>query len=75
MAAIINKNYTNESDVKSVGRKQNCALSEKGAWIECEIIKDAGNKQNKRNKPEAYPGLAQNSTQNLTPSSFVVIAV
>ena len=31
MAAIINKNHAHGNDVRPVARKQNCALSEKGA--------------------------------------------
>ena len=35
-------------DARPVKRKQNCALSEKGALIICKIIKDAGNKKKKQ---------------------------
>ena len=36
-----------EDDVRPVEKRQDCALSEKGAWIAREIIKDAGNKKKK----------------------------
>ena len=58
MAAIINKIHAHGNDVRPVERKQNCAFSEKWAWIAREIIKDVGNKEkNKRKKPEACPRL------------------
>ena len=61
MLAIINKTHAHGSDVRPVGRKQNCTLSEKRASNMYEIIKNVGNKKkNKRNKSEAYPGLRQN---------------
>ena len=62
MLAIINKTHAHGSDVRPVGRKQNCTLSEKRASNMYEIIKNVGNKKKKkkRNKSEAYPGLRQN---------------
>ena len=61
MLAIINKTHAHGSDVRPVGRKQNCTLSEKRASNMYEIIKNVGNKKkNKRNKSEVYPGLRQN---------------
>ena len=46
-------------DARPVKRKQNCALSEKGALIICKIIEDAGNKEkkNKCKKTETCPRL------------------
>ena len=41
----LNKNHAHGNDVRPVERKRNYALSEKGAWVAREIIKDADNKE------------------------------
>ena len=53
----LKKTHAYGNDVRPVKRKQNCAFSERGPWITCKIIEDAGNKKKNHKKPEACPRL------------------
>ena len=64
MLAIINKTHAHGSDVRPVGRKQNCTLSEKRSSNMYEIVKNVGNK--KKKQTQQIRGISRTTAKSKT---------